>query len=103
MSREKTGRVKSYTESTQQQQNHSSGCRRETNANLRSLGSLPAIHVICISYTLYPQHNGTQENPSGEGEGMDSGCFGVRDWQGMGRRGSSFNECNRRESQTTKL
>lgn len=94
MSREKTGRVKSYTESTQQQQNHSSGCRRKTNANFRSLGSLRAIHVICISYTLYPQHKGTQENPSGEGEGMDSGRFGVRGWQRMGR-GSSFNECNR--------
>lgn len=73
MSREKTGRGKSYTESAQQQQNHSSGSRRHTNANLRSVGSLRAIHVICISDNLYPQHNGTRENPSGEGEGMDSG------------------------------
>lgn len=43
----------------QQQQNHFQGCRRKTNANLRSLGNLGAIRVICISYTLYPQHNET--------------------------------------------
>lgn len=44
-----------------------------------------------------------QENPSGGGEGMDSGSFGVGAGEGQGG-GSSFNRCNIwGESQTTEL
>lgn len=55
-------------------------CGGKTNANLRSSGSLWAIHIICISYTLFPQYNETpRESIWREWEGMDSGCFGVKD------------------------